>query len=142
MNYKLEKFWNSFGLAFFNIFLLMNYKLEKFWNGEITSHLFAVGTMNYKLEKFWNTTLKTICLVYIKWTINLKSFEILYLSYLFPPKLIMNYKLEKFWNILNIIKNIRYFLMNYKLEKFWNNSLLWISNHLIRWTINLKSFEI
>ena len=31
--------------------------------------------MNYKLEKFWNTLNSLYCCPPIKWTINLKSFE-------------------------------------------------------------------
>jgi len=32
----------------------MNYKLEKFWNTYSSSVAVSMNVMNYKLEKFWN----------------------------------------------------------------------------------------
>ena len=77
--------------------------------------------MNYKLEKFWNThSAIRDNLISLKWTINLKSFE-------------MFWSIE-YQNYLNF--------MNYKLEKFWNFQSLPFNSVASLWTINLKSFEI
>ena len=98
--------------------------------------------MNYKLEKFWNCTYQIHSIVQKKWTINLKSFEMLNNCICSLLKMFMNYKLEKFWN--NIVLDLFSFftIMNYKLEKFWNNFNAINSLIVTPWTINLKSFEI
>ena len=75
--------------------------------------------MNYKLEKFWNYEDVEILSALVKWTINLKSFEI---------------------NIVQV--KLLQMLMNYKLEKFWNSAGLVKFKVKSLWTINLKSFEI
>ena len=80
MNYKLEKFWNKSTVYPEGSSPTMNYKLEKFWN--ISPHTFikTFFIMNYKLEKFWNILNFSGRIEYLKWTINLKSFEINYRS--------------------------------------------------------------
>ena len=132
MNYKLEKFWNA-RENFKNTELeIMNYKLEKFWNNKYSAFLIKVKTMNYKLEKFWNRDGSYGMILKGRWTINLKSFEII-------PSLL---KLEKFWNYSITPYSTVAINMNYKLEKFWNGarSLILVTSYI--WTINLKSFEI
>ena len=76
--------------------------------------------MNYKLEKFWNGKSQFIKDNNLQWTINLKSFEILFL---FPFSLF-----SSLWTI-----NLKSFEIGreIKSKKFLNE-----------WTINLKSFEI
>ena len=54
--------------------------------------------MNYKLEKFWNWMPPLYQPLITIWTINLKSFEILWEVYKTKDNYGMNYKLEKFWN--------------------------------------------
>ena len=54
----------------------MNYKLEKFWNITAATVELLEYFMNYKLEKFWNNTGSVVVHNDGKWTINLKSFEI------------------------------------------------------------------
>ena len=54
----------------------MNYKLEKFWNLLNSNGTTHAISMNYKLEKFWNTRASYLQCKIDKWTINLKSFEI------------------------------------------------------------------
>ena len=54
----------------------MNCKLEKFWNQIASFSPNKLLGMNCKLEKFWNTDLAKYEILYIKWTVNLKSFEI------------------------------------------------------------------
>ena len=78
MNYKLEKFWNL--LEVLNVFSvrIMNYKLEKFWNKLLLAFNHFKSSMNYKLEKFWNLIKIANVLEKMEWTINLKSFEIVY----------------------------------------------------------------
>ena len=78
MNYKLEKFWNLKQLGRYKSSELMNYKLEKFWNRMIYPLSIYFLSMNYKLEKFWNKIKKYGDTVANKWTINLKSFEIIH----------------------------------------------------------------
>ena len=55
----------------------MNYKLEKFWNHFKKNSNKFNKQMNYKLEKFWNHFEEAEVKKYGKWTINLKSFEIM-----------------------------------------------------------------
>ena len=76
--------------------------------------------MNYKLEKFWNCILGSIESPSIKWTINLKSFEI--------PWTAKASKLKLAWTI-----NLKSFEINASTEQELKDKL---------WTINLKSFEI
>ena len=54
----------------------MNYKLEKFWNPTRFKWYGVYEAMNYKLEKFWNNDNIAKVFLSLKWTINLKSFEI------------------------------------------------------------------
>ena len=54
----------------------------------------------------------------------------------------MNCKLEKFWNKFSLAELIEFSCMNCKLEKFWNASFSIILETSMRWTVNLKSFEI
>ena len=76
MNYKLEKFWNTYELLNENALDKMNYKLEKFWNFCYCKDKSFYWTMNYKLEKFWNKIILEEIQADNIWTINLKSFEI------------------------------------------------------------------
>ena len=76
--------------------------------------------MNYKLEKFWNACIDTGGHHTQKWTINLKSFEIIYKNGGYMKVKFMNCKLEKFWNISPFVNILACSL----------------------WTVNLKSFEI
>ena len=55
----------------------MNCKLEKFWNDLLDFLLFVELFMNCKLEKFWNKENNMSYTKIAKWTVNLKSFEIL-----------------------------------------------------------------
>ena len=99
----------------------MNYKLEKFWNINVKRMWGKRFFMNYKLEKFWNEEETNVG--------GLKE--------------AMNYKLEKFWNSLNIgYWYVTSVIMNYKLEKFWNILVITQNKKAVRWTINLKSFEM
>ena len=66
---------------------IMNYKLEKFWN-YISGNSTPVSiNMNYKLEKFWNANTQSIEITLNKWTINLKSFEIIQIQLLLQAQL-------------------------------------------------------
>ena len=76
MNFKLEKFWNlSIGTSTLPA-VDMNFKLEKFWNIYFSNSPAFPETMNFKLEKFWNFQKYGMELKKLKWTLNLKSFEI------------------------------------------------------------------
>ena len=56
----------------------MNCKLEKFWNDKMLEVGFLNNKMNCKLEKFWNKVeLYRNYRDSWKWTVNLKSFEII-----------------------------------------------------------------
>ena len=81
MNYKLEKFWNYRYTRWVVRGILMNYKLEKFWNNAPRDISPSIKFMNYKLEKFWNIFIGALFQSFIPWTINLKSFEILYFHF-------------------------------------------------------------
>ena len=75
INLKSFEIINSYGGDMFAG--VMNYKLEKFWNPKCPTSFLEVLSMNYKLEKFWNTQKAAIIQILARWTINLKSFEIL-----------------------------------------------------------------
>ena len=62
--------------------------------------------MNYKLEKFWNDVDFAQVAYNVAWTINLKSFEIMFVSQNYTNQWQMNYKLEKFWNLYLFPKEI------------------------------------
>ena len=109
---------------------------------ELLYFLYYFVNMNYKLEKFWNYLYCSFILKISSWTINLKSFEIDELKKANEEINKMNYKLEKFWNVKKFTHLGWIKIMNYKLEKFWNLTI-WSNNCcLVKWTINLKSFEI
>ena len=76
--------------------------------------------MNYKLEKFWNYNAFNELNGRLRWTINLKSFEI--------NRIMTTDDTYYQWTI-----NLKSFEIY-----FFNNSL----NTIQVWTINLKSFEI
>ena len=58
----------------------MNCKLEKFWNVLYVINLTAALSMNCKLEKFWNRGMSPAISIKPLWTVNLKSFEILFVN--------------------------------------------------------------
>ena len=55
--------------------------------------------MNCKLEKFWNYKDFAKVRDEVRWTVNLKSFEIHKFPHFLFCTLVMNCKLEKFWNV-------------------------------------------
>ena len=59
--------------------IAMNCKLEKFWNSSKYLELSVGVSMNCKLEKFWNEEINEQKILPVKWTVNLKSFEMDYL---------------------------------------------------------------
>ena len=56
--------------------------------------------------------------------------------------ILMNCKLEKFWNDISSNGFAKKPFMNCKLEKFWNKDGLESVYSGLKWTVNLKSFEI
>ena len=77
-----------------------------------------------------------------RWTVNLKSFEIIYTNQSNKSTANMNCKLEKFWNYLYPLNYFNSQHMNCKLEKFWNKLKSELYTRYTTWTVNLKSFEI
>ena len=96
--------------------------------------------MNYKLEKFWNACIDTGGHHTQKWTINLKSFEIIYKNGGYMKVKFMNCKLEKFWNNEQLTVLEIYIEMNCKLEKFWNMLLQNFSKHPFYMNCKLEKF--
>ena len=75
MNLKHEMFWNKQG----DIWLLgkhrMNLKHEMFWNTIKSWWKDQKNKMNLKHEMFWNLLASKAFAFSIKWTLNMKCFE-------------------------------------------------------------------
>ena len=98
----------------------MNLKHEMFWNFKPDFMTWEQYTMNLKHEMFWNFITSNHFNPSIKWTLNMKCFEIF--SYFFPS-------ISYIWWTLNM----KCFEMYHKLTE-------WMFFH--KWTLNMKCFEI
>ena len=99
--------------------IIMNCKLEKFWNFNSGEGRKKLEAMNCKLEKFWNDILQIYLHIYLEWTVNLKSFEIIKVTQIGKIGIVWTVNLKSFEIIKHPPKNL-FFFMNCKLEKFWN----------------------
>ena len=104
--------------------------------------IFKIDMMNCKLEKFWNQFIKSAFFTFLKWTVNLKSFEIL---------IFFNYdKNDKEWTVNlksfemygSLILIAAYTLWTVNLKSFEISYYAQVQHYLMLWTVNLKSFEI
>ena len=98
----------------------MNYKLEKFWNfvGDNLIRINMKWTINLKSFEIFNGEMN-VTSVFL-WTINLKSFEIIDEDDLKLGDIKWTINLKSFEIKFNWLFCIMCIFMNYKLEKFWN----------------------
>ena len=87
MNLKHEMFWNTNFIQFQRDYFLMNLKHEMFWNKKGTKTAVISQLMNLKHEMFWNIGWNLKQSRWIRWTLNMKCFEI-FIIFLTSSKLL------------------------------------------------------